>query len=398
MAGPLSGPGIGLPLPQNQYPSELNNAPYDWSSNKICLAPGQESPIDAGVWFIDLGGYLTLEFLDPVNLTWQMGVAGGWSGTPVYVKSDGYNVRVANRLGCPVGGVVIAPGSGYVQASTSISVTGGGGSTWAPIIGGQLTMNTATIVTANAGAGYGVAPIINMPSPPPPQTNANGVGGVQATGYATIAGGTVSGFTFTNPGAGYTGSTFNVVALPNPTDPNLSTGITAATLTFTVGAAGSITGLLCTNPGAPISNPANITLTVSGAGSAGSVNPIMLQTVLGYSLTGGTTFGAATGTLALISTAGGQPAQGTFTNSENFLYLYGRPRPAQIGLPLTGAGVTTATLSTSNVYDGGLFYQAPLPVIEIAGVVPTTGTIVGQSTLALTMGSKPAIAYIQPAP
>lgn len=398
MAGPLSGPGLGLPLPQNQYPSELQNAPYDWASNKLCLAPGQETAIDAGVWFITLGGYLTLEFLDPVNQIWQMGVSGGWSGTPLYVKSDGFNVRVANRLGCPIDGVVIAPGSGYVQASTTIAVTGGGGSTWAPIVGGQLTMSTATIVTANAGAGYGVAPFVCLPSPAPPSTNVNGIGGIQASGYATIASGTVSGFTFTNPGAGYTGSTFNVVVLPNPTDPNLSTGITAATLTFTVGAAGSITGLLCTNPGAPLSNPANITLTVSGAGTGGSVNPIVLQTVLGYSLTGGSTLGTATGSLALISTVGGAPPQGTFTNSENFLYLYGRPRPAQIGLPLTGAGVTTATLSTSGVYDGGLFYSAPLPVIVTAGIVAATGTVIGGSTLALTMGSRAAVAYIQPAP
>lgn len=398
MTGPLSGPGLGLPLPQNLYPSELQNAPYDWANNKVCLAPGQEIPVPAGTWLIDLGGYLTIDFLDPVSQTWQLGVAGGWSGTVNYVKSDGFNVRVANRLGCPIGGVVIAPGSGYVQASTTIAVTGGGGSTWAPIVGGQLTMNTATIVTANAGAGYGVAPIIGLPSPSPPSTNPNGIGGVQASGYATIASGTVSGFTFTNPGAGYTGSTFNVVALPNPTDPNLSTGITAATLTFTVGAAGSITGLLCTNPGAPLSNPANITLTVSGAGTGGSINPIVLQTVLGYSLTGGSTIGTATGTLALISTAGGQPPQGTFTNSENFLYLYGRVRPAQIGLPLTGAGVTTATLSTSNVYDGGLFYQAPLPVIQTAGIVAATGTVIGSSTLALTMGSRAAVAFIQQGP
>ena len=43
MNAPLSGPGLGLPLPANLYPSELNNAPYDFATNKVCLAPGEKS-------------------------------------------------------------------------------------------------------------------------------------------------------------------------------------------------------------------------------------------------------------------------------------------------------------------------------------------------------------------
>jgi hypothetical protein len=395
MPSPLSGPGLGLPLPQNQFPSELNNSPYDLPSNKVCLAAGDEMPIDAGTFFIDLGGYLLLEFLDPVTGLWQPGVAGSWAGAVTYVKSDGFNVRVANRLGCPVGGVVTAPGSSYVQASTSISVTGGGGSTWVPIIGGQLSMNTATIVTAQAGAGYGVAPIVMIPSPAPPANNANGVGGIQASGYASIASGTVSGFTFTNPGAGYGGTTFNVVALPNPTDPNLAIGITACTITFTVGSSGSITGVICTNPGAPLANPNNITLTVAGAGTLGTVTPIMLQTITSSTLVGGSTLAGAAGTLAFITSVGGYPPQGTFTNSENFLYQWGRPRPAQISATVA-AGVIAA--QTPTIYDGGLFYQAPSPVMSEQFLTATTGTVVGSSTIVFTMGSKPAVAGIQAAP
>lgn len=396
MPTPLSGPGIGLPLPQNQYPSELGNSPYDLPSNKITLAPGDQMPIDAGTFFIDLGGYLTLEFLDPVTGLWQAAVAGGWTGGPNYVKSDGFNVRVANRLGCPVGGVVTAPGSSYVQGSTTIAVTGGGGSTWVPIIGGQLSWNTATVVTANAGAGYGVAPILMLPSPAPPQNNANGVGGIQASGYVGISSGTVSGFTFTNPGAGYTGTTFNVALLPNPTDPNLATGITAATLTFTVGASGSITGVICTNPGAPLSTPANITLTVSGAGTQGTVTPIMLQTITSATLVGGSTLAGAVGTLAFVTSAGGYPPQGTFTNSENYLYLYGRPRPAQIAATVGGTGTIAAQALT--IYDGGLFYQPPSAIMSSEFLTATTGTIVGSSTIVFTMGSRPAVAFIQAAP
>lgn len=392
----ISGPGLGLPLPQSLYPSELQNAPYDTPSNKVTLNAGDELPIPAGTWLISTGSYLIIEFLDPVTGTWISAPGSPQQQAVQYIKSDGFTTRIANRLGCPIGGVVTAPGNGsYVQASTTISVTGGGGSTWVPIIGGQLTTNTATIVTANAGAGYGVPPLVMIPSPPPGANNPNGVGGVQASGYATIASGTVSGFTFTNPGAGYTGTTFNAVCLPNPTDPNLSTGITLGTVTFTVGAAGSITGVLCTNPGNPLTNPANITLTVSGAGANGTVTAVMLQTIVGATVVGGSTISAASGTLALVTTAGGYPPQGTFTNSENFLYLAGLPRPAQIGVVV--ASTSIANNAVGVVYDGGMFYQAPSPVLSLPGLTGATGTVIGTSTVVFTMGSRPDVAVLQPA-
>lgn len=395
MSAPLSGPGLGFQLPQNLYPSELQNAPLDAPSNKITLNAGDQIPIPAGTWAISLGSYLTLEFLDPVTGVWVMAAAAAWNDGLYYVKSDGFNLRISNRLGCPVWGVIIAPGSGYVQASTTVAVTGGGGSTWQPIVGGQLSMNTATIVTANAGAGYGVPPIVMIPSPPPAGSNPNGVGGIAASGYATISSGTVSGFTFTNPGAGYTGTTFNAVCLPNPTDPNLVTGITLGTITFTIGASGSLTGLLCTNPGNPIANPANISLVVSGVGTAGSVNPVMLQTVVTASVIGGSTISGDAGTLGYVTTVGGYPPQGTFTNSEDFLFLRARPRAAQIALTVGGAGTIAAQVGT--IYDSGLFFSAPSPLFIADPVTATTGTIVGTSTISLTMGSKPDVCIIQPA-
>ncbi len=389
----LSGPGLGLPLPQNLYPSQLYSAPYDANTNKITLNAGDELPIPPGEWYISLGSYLVLEMLDPITGVWTMAATAGWQGGLQYHSSDGFTSRIANRLGCPVGGVVIAPGSSYVQATTSISVTGGGGSTWLPIIGGQLTMFTATVVTANAGAGYGVAPIVIIPGPPPAGQNPNGVGGVAASGYATIASGTVSGFTFTNPGAGYPAGTFNVVCLPNPTDPNISTGITLGTLTFSIIGTGSICGILCTNPGSPLA-PTAISLTVAGAGSGGSVNPVMLQTVTAASITGGSTITGIT--TAGLTTTGGAPPQGTFTNSENYLYLAGRPRPAQIGLTVGANGTIAAQVGA--IFDGGLFYNTPSPILVTSPtlVAEVIGSVTGTSTLALTMGSRPDVCVIQP--
>lgn len=388
MPAPLSGPGLGLPIPQNLYPTELTNAPYDSPGNRITLAPGDAIPLPAGNWYVSLGMYSILQFLDPQNGTWGVNTAAGWMGAPIYVKSDGFNVRVANLLGCPVGAVVASYGTGtYVQSSTTITPTPGN-STWLPIIGGQLALSGGTL-TSN-GAGYGVAPIVYIPPPPPAANNANGVGGIQATGYCTIASGTVSGFTFTNPGAGYPSAPTPVV-LPNPTDPNLSTGITAATITFTLTNAGSLTGALCTNSGAPLANPANITLTITGAGSGASLTANVLQTVTAASVTGiGTGFGASATVLA--TTVGGSPISGSIANGPDTLHLSFRPRPANIGLTTTSGG--TLSLQVGTIYDGGLFMQAPTAVL---GLAASSGSL-GAATLALTMGNVPDIVVLQPAP
>ena len=393
-AGPMSGPGVGLQVPQNLYPSELNAAPYDANTNYIGLAAGDQIPIPRGDFLISLGSYCVLQFQDPVQPAgcWSIIASAAWDSGLLYVQSDGFNYRIANMTGCPVGGIVNAYGSAYVQATTSIAVVGGGGSTWAPIVGGQLTMTTATIVTANSGAGYGVAPIAILPAPPGPNTNANGIGGVQATGFCTIASGTVSGFTFTNPGAGYPTGTYSVALLPNPTDPNISTGITLATAVFSVTGSGSICGVLCTNPGAPLSTPNNITLTLSGAGTSGTVSAIMCQTVVSTSVIGGSTIVGAGSVAALLTSVGGYPQSagpatpitGTITNAPVYLVagavsiggagvygLWGRPRPLQAQLAVGGTGTIAA--QSGIIYDGGLFYGVPTPVVSPNGGLLTGG-------------------------
>ena len=189
--------------------------------------------------------------------------------TALRVVSDGFTCRIANLTGCPCTATVTSYGSGYVQATTTITATPGN-STWLPIVGGQLGFGT--VVTANSGGGYGIAPEVFIPAPPPAQNNSNGVGGRQATGWVSISGGTVNGFTFTDPGAGYN-SALTVALVPSPNDPNLATGVTAATLAFTLTKTDSITGVLCTNSGAALSDPNQITLTVTGAGSTATLTP-----------------------------------------------------------------------------------------------------------------------------
>lgn len=381
-AAPLSGPGLGLPIPQNLYPSELSNTPYDTPTNSLALAPGEAITLPRGNFIIDPGFYALVQYLDPVNGVWSRGRGGGYQRGQMFVQSDGFNVRVANLTGCPVGAVITAAGSGYVQGTTTVVPTPGN-STWQPIIGGQLAnVNSPTLATA--GAGYGIAPLVFIPSPPPPTNNPNGAGGAPASGYCVIASGTVSAFSFTSLGSGYPSPPTPVV-LPSPFDPNINLGITQATLSFSLTGSGSLTGLLCTNNGAPLTPAAGglgFTLTVAGAGTGATVSAIILQTITKASVTGSGAGYGATG-LALLTT-GGVPPQGSIVNADS-LFLSWIPRQPNISLPSVTAG------GTGTIYDGGLFTALPTAFV-VGGLGGGTGTL---PTIALTMGGTADIISIQ---
>lgn len=388
----LSGPGLGLPLPQNLYPSYLTNAPVDSPSNRLALAPGDAIQIPAGDWFVDAGSYCILQYLDPVSGTWRAGPAAAWLGGVQFVKSDGFNVRIANLTGCVYNIVPTAYGSGYVQASTSLTIVGPAGVTAAPIVGGQLTLVGGTL-TSN-GAGYGLPPLVMIPAPPGPANNSNGIGGIQASAYAIISSGTVSAISFTNPGAGYPSAPIAVI-VPNPADPNINTGITQATVAFSLVGSGSITGALVTNNGAaiPDGSLSNVTVTIGGAGTAATLVANVMQTVKAGSVVG---TGLGYGTVgALLTSAGGSGNGGTVTNSPEFNNLAFRPRPAQINLAVTGGGTLSAQVGT--VVDGGLFLSAPNAVLA-TNPLPGANVTVSGATVSFVMGSRPDIITLQPAP
>jgi len=250
------------------------------------------------------------------------------------------------------------------------------------------------------GAGYGVAPEIFIPPPPPASNNANGVGGIPASAWATITSGTLnlaSGASMINPGAGYP-SPVTVVLVPSPTDPNLSTGITAATVVFSLTGSGSLTGAICTNPGGPVSDPNAVTLSVAGAGTGASLSAQCLQTVTKASVTGA---GSGYGTLAaLLTTVGGVPSTGSINNNPDGLGLSWRPRQAQIGLGVVAAANGTISANTvGTIYDGGLFLTNSKPnfVLVTQPITATTVAVVN-ATIALTMGGRNEIVTLQPAP
>lgn len=375
MALIISGPGVGLQLPQNLYPSYLLNAPLDLPNNYIGLAAGDELPIPAGRWLVDVGNVTVIQYQDPVTGIWRSHNSG--RAGPMVILSDGFTRRVANLTGCPVAAVVANGGSGFTQATATIT-SSIGGSTWQPVVGGSLSLSTIS----NAGKNYGVAPLLFIPAPPNP--------GVQATGYCTIANGTVSAVSFENFGAGYL-SAPTAVILPNPTDPNFGT-VTQATIVLVLNAAnsGAICAALCTNSGAALATLSALTLTAAGGGGSGAtLQPVILQTVTGTSIVaGGVGLGSASAP-ALITTVGGQPTSvSAIVNPAVELTKY-RPRQAQI----SGTANAGGTITALTIVDPGLFAGTPNAV-----VVPGAGglgSIVGAS-ITLTMGSLDDVVLMQP--
>lgn len=350
----LSGPGVGLPLPNSIYPvSLLPNGPLYPNGPLVTIAPGQQLVIPRGTWWVSLGGYSVLQYLDPVTQTWR-GFSSARMGA-MKVDSDGETFRVANLTGCAIGAIVTAGGTGYVQGSTTVTPSAGN-STWQAIVGGRV--NTTVSITAS-GAGYGVAPMVFIPPPPPP--------GVQATAVAQISSGTVSTITIINQGAGYQ-TPPPVSIYPNPTDPNYISGsITSqAAASLTLIGSGVVSAVLCTNPGAPFATVPS--LTIAGAGSSATATIVPMWTLTGASIASG---GAAYAANAILTTNGGQPtATAAFTNPAVELTGY-IPRPARVGL--TSAAGVVATVGT--IYDGGLFAGTPTAFVLSNSIVTTIATV-----------------------
>lgn len=368
MSQPQGGSGLGLPLPQYQFPSELNNAARDVATNFLTLAPGEALVLPPGHNLVGVGPYSFMQDLDPVTGIWR-----GFSTARQqrdWVWSDGQNLRVANLTGCPVAAVVTVGGSGYVQASTTVTASAGG-STWQAIVGGMCSVATVSAV----GAGYGVAPNLFIPAPPNP--------GVQATGYCTLASGTVSGVTLTNVGAGYP-SAPRATIVPSAFDPNLAAAITPAAVTLAIVGAGSVAAVLCTNNGAPQSSAP--TLSFGGAGASAAATVVMCNTITAGSVAAGGVGFVTSG----VTTIGGVPsAAPQYTNPA--IQLTGAiPRQAQIGLFASGGSL----ISVSTIYDGGLFFGTPT-----VAVLPGAGNLqTSTASVTATLGSANDTLFINSAP
>ncbi len=368
----IAGPGIGLPIPQILYPANLTpqGVPYTQGSSDVSLAAGSSIQIPAGDWFIDLGKYSILEYQDPVRgpASGTTQLSGVWRPIRTQrgsftLRSDGVNFRISNLTGCAVAATVTAGGSGYVQASTTVTPSVGN-STWQPVVGGAISALTCSVV----GANYGKAPTVFIPSPPAP--------GVQATAIATISAGKVNGFTVTNQGAGYTTApTITILADPFDAAASITNAVATASLTSN----DTLTAVLCTNPGAPVAT--SMTLTIAGGNNSATATPTFLTTISAITISA---IGSGTFTGAAISTYGGvAPATPAFTEFSGFI-----PRQAQILPGLTNANLTPGA---STIVDGGLFLGSAFPIVTVYG-----GTIQTAPTVTLTQGSATDNIIVQP--
>jgi hypothetical protein len=380
MAGYLNVPGGGLPLPTGLYPTELTQSTQDWSSAPITISAGASIVIPRGNWIIGSGLVSTVQYLDPVNNFWRPVVPPRFTRQ---VISDGFNYRIINLTGIPFAGVITTKGSGYTQATTTITPSVGN-SVWQAVVGGSLAVSTV----ANAGAGYSIPPTVAIPQCP--AFAYNGIGGVQATAYATLTGGTVNGVTLVNVGAGYTSATVTALLLPSPFDPNYLAGtVTIGSVLFTLTNSGDLTAAILTNGGDAIPNASlsTMSLTVTGAGSSAVVSPLIGQTVLSASVAAaGATYGTSP---PLITSVGGN---NTFTDAlKNPLVS-----PGSVPLPVYGIGtLASQSLSGVTIYDPGFFVSAPTAiVIPGTGAAPVAASV---ASVTFSMGSTQDTVTLQPA-
>lgn len=364
MTQALSGPGVGLQLPQLLYPSNLTNGEVNTSTNNFTLAPGEAMPIPAGRWLVSLGKYTSLQYNDPVTGIWRGLRDNDNNNGMIPVLSDGFNVRVANLTGCAVGAFVTNGGNGsYVQATTVVSPSTGN-STWQAVVGGAVN-TTVSVTTITTSLSYGIAPLVFFDAPPNP--------GVCATGVAVISSGTLSSITVVNQGAGYT-SVPNITILPNPADPNLSSGTPSSKATCSLTGTGSVTAVLCTNPGASVAT--TMTLTITGSGASATATPLFLETVTQATIVNTANYNYSTFTM--LTTMGGNTTSpsAAFTNPDISLANF-VPRPAQMSVATSSGTITSVT----SIIDAGLFITAPTPLVLSSSV--SISTI---ATFALNLG------------
>ena len=388
------GQGLGLPSPNRSTPFLGGTFSDAISTNGVTLPPGGAFILPAGPQMVTLGPITVLQYLDPVTQTW-VAYQNTFTGIPTQVHSDGVNFRLFNPTGTVIGAVVTNAGtsvSGLTSAQVTVTAASGGAS-FTPIIGGAIsTIPLLTISSvAQAGSGYRIAPRVIISAPPAP--------GVQATAYATISGGSVTGITLTNQGAGYpattTGGTVyatcSVYIAPSPYDPNIGNIVAAAAGKPVAAGDGTLTAVLVPYQGSVVSSaPA---LTVAGAGSGAAATAIWCQTCTSVVATAaGSGYSTLLGTL-ITSVGGAISAVQASTVLTNPAVELGILTPRPMLAPVTTLTASSSGIVAPAVATTGLFSYGPTAMV-LTGATPAA--ITTAATIALTMGSKPDTSFVQP--
>jgi len=337
------------------------------ASGAMALAAGLSYVPPAGWYLYIAGNYTDLQRFDPIAQIWRH--CGDDTRGMRFTFFDGSTLRVANPTGCAVAVVVTNGGTGYTSPPT---VTASAGSaSFLAIVGGAIS--TAATILAG-GSGYLYPPLLWIENPPEP--------GFQASGYTTIANGTLSTVTLIDQGAGYLYPP-TVLILNDPRDGAGSGAQASVALT----GAQTITGIAVTNWGNPITSGTVPTLSFSGGGgSSAAAIAVMDWTIQSVSVT---TAGAGYGNSAAVTASG---AGGYVTTAPAYIGGFSstatsRWRAAVIDI----ATNSTGGLTTPTIIDAGRYQSIPFPVVTGAGLISTA------AVLAFTMGGQNSTLYLIPA-
>lgn len=347
----------------------------------------------SGQYLVDLGLYSCLQVYDNGLNYWKTVATGGPNHMLFGVYSaDGYNYRIANTTGCPVGALITAAGSsgtngfyGYSQfgsgQGSAITIQNGittagnavftitpsaGGSLWNAIVGGAIntTMgfsgtlyngnlgNTNTFgtttggFTGSGGTNYTKPPVIVFF--PPPNQGAQPY--LLPSAVCTISGGIINAITVVNQGAGLLGLP-GVVVIPQPGDTTGGGALIgwAAANNSQVGS-GTVLAMWPAYYGTPQTSAITFTF-------AGSSNPAPSATaIMNFSVTSITNTTPGSGYTNAYGVWQGGIVSGSAANTNPILDKLLIPVPNYPPITVTAS---TAVTTLASGYGGSGFTAAP---------------------------------------
>lgn len=326
------------------------------------LQSGDIWPVPVGNWIARIPPQCAAQWFDINSGQWHV-VQTGLDGTAYFHASDGSNYRIINLSGTISGIKVGVNGTGYAQATTTLSfaapATGGTTATGTPIIGGSLTYT----VTA-AGSGY-TNPRLILPDP----WLLGGVSGLCIPATATVSqtagalGSVTSGFA----GAGYvnapSANTKTITPAQFSADPNTylqqgniiivdpagTGGIITPAIANGTAASGGLTGCVMTNPGTEYDGTHIPAVTITGAGTSATATALPNMALKSITV-GGTNTGYSSSIFGITSLTDG---------TTNLASINGEPsggRPGRFSAAESGGVVGTPLIEDA----GGGFQTVPL--------------------------------------
>ncbi len=179
----------------------------------------------------------------------------GFAATDIYAQAYMDTLNITG-LGQPIAQIMTtAPGAGYTVAPL-VNIIGGGCTTQPTATAGINPIGPVSLLTA--GTGYTSAPTVTLGAPL--------AGGVQATAAATVSGGVVTTITIVEPGSNYNTAVNAVV----PTCSITGGGGTGATCSVQLATAGLVGSITITNPGAGCTAEPVVILTSTSGGTGGA--------------------------------------------------------------------------------------------------------------------------------